>query len=360
MGASASNACEPLASCQEVEAREEFIFAVRNGDVARAERLLDCVPHLASQCLDFGEALGHIPALGFAIQQRNAKMVALLANRGAAEVPLPKHAVLTYEKRAQAAAESAQDDFLLKLVPETYFHSVCAVPHAEFFNIMVDACPWSATTAMLFVCHAGDTRMLDRLVKAQADPCNIDRGAVPLVAAVKSSIEPVEKVELLLRAGADPNQVGDDKDSALAVAAKSDSVDAVTKLLDAGADPNCYLANDPLPTVLFYAVYWGQLDMVRLLITRSQTKLNLYLTKDTKEDIFDVANTALAFARARKPKSIAKLPLPASSVEDCEEVIRLLDNYRLRHAPASSTRYSTGARTTGRTGRLGLYPTNDA
>merc|ERR1712224_167551 len=39
-------------------------------------------------------------------------------------------------------------------------------------------------------------------------------------------------------------------------------VEAVTKLLYAGADPNCYLANDPLPTVLFHAVYWGALDMV--------------------------------------------------------------------------------------------------
>ena len=61
---------------------------------------------------------------------------------------------------------------------------------------------------------------------------------------------------------------------------------------------------------------------MRLLTTRSRVRLNLGLTKETKEDVFDVAQTAINFARTRKPKSIAKLPLPDAAVEDCEQAPR--------------------------------------
>ena len=28
---------------------------------------------------------------------------------------------------------------MLQLIPETYFHSVCAVPHVDLFNAMIEA-----------------------------------------------------------------------------------------------------------------------------------------------------------------------------------------------------------------------------
>lgn len=345
MGA-ANAACETLATCREVEARDEFVHAVRQGDVPRAERILDFLPHLSQESLDFGDGLGEIPALGFAIQQRHIPMVVMLLHRGGAEVSLPKHAVAAYEKRAQAAAEARKDPFLLHLVPETYFHSVCAVPHADLFNAMIEAYPFAATSALLFVCHAGDCSMLERLIRAQADVTLHDRDTTAVVAAVKSQIEPAEKIQILMKADADPNLVSG-RETPLAVAAKARQYVSAAELLDHAADPNAQL-HDSLPTVLFHAVYWGDVEMVELLAVRSRVRLNLGLVKETKEDIFDVAHTALSFARTRKPKSIAKLPLPDAAVEDCERVLRILDEYRQTNAPASSTRCTTGARTSGR------------
>merc|ERR1711920_457609 len=165
---------------------------------------------------------------------------------------------------------------------------------------------------------------------------------MPLVSSVKSKTQPYEKVTSLLRAAADPNITGPAikgapiPHSALILATRKRDCRMVRLLLEAGADPNHISGEEGLPNALFWATYWGELELVKLFVTLSKHRLDLGIRKYTNESIFDVAETSKNFAKLRKPRHIAKLPLPSKPPLVYEKISQMLEDYR-RQFPESTS-----------------------
>merc|ERR1719221_1284582 len=107
-------------------------------------------------------------------------------------------------------------------------------------------------------------------------------------------------------------------------------------LLEAGADVNPGSGDEGLPNALFWATYWGELELVKLFVTLSKHRLDLGIRKYTNESIFDVAETSKNFAKLRKPRHIAKLPLPSKPPAVYEKILQLLEDYRLQFPELAS------------------------
>lgn len=102
------------------------------------------------------------------------------------------------------------------------------------------------TTALSLVAERGGTAMAKMLLEAKADP-NAGKKNQPLLAAIAA--KNLELVELLLKAGANPNAAG-----------SVNFIDARVK-----ADAN-YLNHTGSMTPLWFAIYQNQPEMVRLLL----------------------------------------------------------------------------------------------
>merc|ERR1719387_1316780 len=190
---------------------------------------------------------------------------------------------------------------------------------------------------MIQVAYCGDLEMLEALLNHGGQPNCWLRGSTPIVSAVKSNIQAYEKVLTLLRAGGDPNFDGAGPSpagdlvaaplavssfagardgplatalvqgagagrpySALTVATRKRDLRMVRILLEAGADVNKACGGEGLPNVLFWATYWGELELMRLFVTLSKHQLDLNSRKYTNETIFDVVRTSLTYASMKK------------------------------------------------------------
>merc|ERR1712087_132514 len=89
------------------------------------------------------------------------------------------------------------------------------------------------------------------------------------------------------------------------------------------------------------------LELVKLFVTLSKHRLDLGIRKYTNESIFDVAETSKNFAKLRKPRHIAKLPLPSKPPLVYEKISQMLEDYR-RQFPESTS--ATGGGTSALTG----------
>merc|ERR1719277_1869968 len=102
----------------------------------------------------------------------------------------------------------------------------------------------------------------------------------------------------------------------------------VRTLLESGADVNQVVADEGLPNVLFWATYWGELELIKLFVTLSRHRLDLSVRKYTDETVLDVAHTSKDFAKMKKPRHIAKLPLPSRPPAVYETIAQILEEYR--------------------------------
>merc|ERR1712025_1239877 len=82
---------------------------------------------------------------------------------------------------------------------------------------------------------------------------------------------------------------------------------------------------------MFWATYWGELELIKLFLRLSQYRVDLTVRKYTGETVFDVARTSKHFANARKPRHIAKLPLPTRPPLIYEKIIQMLEEYRAQY-----------------------------
>merc|ERR1712048_1022740 len=127
--------------------------------------------------------------------------------------------------------------------------------------------------------------------------------------------------------------------SALIIATRKRDLRMVRMLLEAGADVNHTAGDEGLPNALFWATYWGELELIKLFVTLSKHRLDLSVRKYTNETVFDVANTGKNLAKLRKPRHIAKLPLPSRPAVVYEKISQMLEEYREKYpeAPSSGT-----------------------
>ncbi|PFH32856.1 ankyrin repeat-containing protein [Besnoitia besnoiti] len=218
----------------------------------------------------------------------------------------------------------------------------------------------------LFLVAAAATASVDtvqRLLRRGANPNTVVHGFSPLNVAASSTVSPYEKVELLLRYGAAPDfplvpvaapsrtraatdpphevptVAGSEDLPALMHAVVTGDLSLAELLLEQGADPNIFVEALGLPTPLFQAVFWGDLKMVKLLCAYGADPS---IAKPSGESVLQTASRALQFSLLRKPRHIAKLPLPRSSPALCRQIRRILEDSYAERSAAARTAVASG------------------
>lgn len=130
--------------------------------------------------------------------------------------------------------------------------------------------PWFKTFTLEHV-EAVAGQVVRKDVKLELDPSSFSQGAVDIVAAngqplITASYEDdLERVTLLLRQGADPNQRDDGGMRALDLAALHGNIEVVRRLLSAGADVRATTENGS--SVLFWLDFDSTPELVGLLVS---------------------------------------------------------------------------------------------
>jgi len=327
---------------------EEFQRAMAAQDMAKIRELVCFAPALKDRETTFPGEQYKMTALALALNRRDHRVVSVLLDAGVSpNLPISEQQRSIYAHRSQLAALNGGDPDLQNLTPTTHFEALCCVQHKELFKLVLEKGA-DPNSGIIQVCHCGDLEMLEALTARGAEPNIWRHESTPLVTSVKSKLHPYEKVSTLLKVAADPNFLGEGGKALigpasaprtfyppLTLATRKRDYRMVRILLEAGADVNSTVGDEGLPNVLFWATYWGELELVKLFVTLSQHRLDLGIRKYTDETIFDVASTSKAFASSRKPRHIAKLPLPSRPAVVYEKIAQLLEDYRIQHPEAA-------------------------
>eukprot|EP00397_Hematodinium_sp_SG-2012_P059540 GEMP01076428.1.p1 GENE.GEMP01076428.1~~GEMP01076428.1.p1 ORF type:complete len:345 (+),score=52.23 GEMP01076428.1:30-1037(+) len=314
-------------------AGRELGDAIREHDLDRIRAIIRTNPALLAET-SLPDIDGATSALGEAVKQNDPIVLKYLLDQGA-----PANMMLPTVRRET----SSQDKETLP-PPSTWIETVCVLQQKDIFLILLER-TLPTTALLLRCCLTGDDEMvfscLDRgmnsgIWSTKASPLAWQYNTSPLIECIKSSIQPVEKVLGLVKRKADVN----DRPAYLAhqptplmTACAIGHAVICEMLLWHGADPNTVVVDAGLPTALFVAVYWGQVDIVKLMlagrrdVNGQRLGVDMSITKYTGETILEVAKRSLEFARAPKPKHIAKLPLPKKPVENFEGIYDLLLHY---------------------------------
>jgi len=336
------------AACSSKESYDAWISkelhdAIIEQDATKIHDILDFAPKLKEHELMLPDDATPKTALAMALNRRDAKVVRALLDAGVSpNLPVSEQQRAVYAHRSQLAALNGGDPDLQNLVPSTHFEALCSTQHKELFMLLLDKSA-NPNSGIIQVCHCGDLEMLEAILVRCGEPNGWLRQSTPLASAAKSRIQPYDKVVSLLRASADPNFVGAPASRGakapyppLTIAARKRDYRLVKALLDAGADVNLAAADEGLPNPLFWATYWGELELLKLLMTHSKHRLDFTVRKHTNETIFDVAEASRNFAQMQKPKHIAKLPLPNRPVVVYDKICQMLEEYRLRFPDAAA------------------------
>lgn len=334
---------------------QEVNKAISSQDVKRVQELVDQAPGVKDRAFNFAGEDVPMTVLAFVLRRRDARIVrALLAAGVSPNLPISDAQKSIYEQRSKLAALNGGDADLQHMVPTTHFEALCAVQHKDMFNLLLESSA-NPNGGIIQVCHCGDADMLDAVLRHGAEPNCWQRGSTPLISAVKSKLEPHKKATCLLRAAADPNFIGSGglafaADHAqngfvpcppLVFATRKRDYRMVKLLLESGADANQMVEEEGLPNALFWATYWGELELVKLFATVSKHRLDLDRKKYTGETVVDVAETSKSFTKMKKPKHISKLPLPSRPPVVYDKILQVLEEYRSQHVEPEVTSQGT-------------------
>lgn len=321
-------------------------------DVVTIQELVNYAPALKDRELQYAGEQFPMTALSLALNRRDIKVVRALLDAGVSpNLPISEQQRAVYAHRSQLAALNGGDPDLQNLVPNTHFQALCCSTHKDLFMLLLEKSA-NPNHGLIQVCHCGDLEMLDALTSRGAEPNSWLHETTPLVTAVKSRMQPYDKVLTLLRASADPNYSGPVLTSGtpqrpfyppLTLATRKRDYRMVRILLEAGADANLCAGDEGLPNVLFWATYWGELELMKLFLTLSKHPLDLSVRKYTRETIFDVAQTSMSFATMRKPRHIAKLPLPSRPAVVYQKIIQMLEDHRCKYPESFPTAANPGS-----------------
>lgn len=325
---------------------EELQRALDTQDAVKIAELINYAPVLKDRELQFTGEQYPMTALSLALNRRDTKLIRALLDAGVSpNLPISEQQRAVYAHRSQLAALNGGDPDLQNLVPNTHFQALCCSTHKDLFMLLLESSA-NPNHGLIQVCHCGDLEMLEALTCRGAEPNSWLHETTPLVTAVKSRMRPYEKVLVLLRAGADPNFSGPQQVPGaplrafyppLTIATRKRDYRMVRILLEAGADANLFAGDEGLPTVLFWATYWGELELMKLFLTLSKGPLDLGVHKYTSETVFDVAHNSMNFATMRKPRHIAKLPLPSRPPVVYQKIIQMLEEYRTKYPDSFPT-----------------------
>mmetsp|Transcript_58202 Transcript_58202/g.103323 ORF Transcript_58202/g.103323 Transcript_58202/m.103323 type:complete len:418 (+) Transcript_58202:124-1377(+) len=344
-------------------------------DMAKIEHILGSYPALKERELTFPGEAAPLTALQFALNRGDEKVTRALLIAGVSpNLPLTQAQRVNSRAYVTSIDPLGEDEELHRLPILTHFEATCVSTQKELFMVLLEYGA-NPNNGIVHVSYLGDVEMLEALLDRSANP-NKWQGvsATPLIIAVKSKLQAHEKVVSLLRRSADPNFVGQDIPTAriaypaLSIATQRRDYRMVRILLEGGADPNQISRDEGLPNALFWATYWGEIEIIKLFMSFSKHKLDLHVRKYTQETVFDVARTASAFSKVKKPRHIAKLPLPARSPVVYERIVTLFEEYQASHSDggsgsmgaASARPDSLGASTTATSRTDAVYSTDRA
>eukprot|EP00929_Paragymnodinium_shiwhaense_P018002 TRINITY_DN12791_c0_g1_i2.p1 TRINITY_DN12791_c0_g1~~TRINITY_DN12791_c0_g1_i2.p1 ORF type:complete len:359 (+),score=65.84 TRINITY_DN12791_c0_g1_i2:170-1246(+) len=320
--------------------QQDIYQAVAHRDIKRLDRILQTTPLATiSKEMEFpGHLQSKLTPLALALNYRDPDIICRLLDCGiSANTPLTDQHLKIYTQRAAQAAQKAEDDGIRQIVPATHFEALCSLSHKDLFQLLLSKGGY-ATGAMSLTALHGDADMVKALLEAKGATDIWQHETTPLVTAIRSRVEPYEKVKTLFEAKANPDFIGGALKlrrpfhHALSVATKRRDRKMTSVLLKAGADVNQIIHLENLPTPLFWAAHWGEKDMVRIILAESKFQVDLSIKKPgTDEDIFAVVQAAKAFSMVDKPKHIAKLPLPKVPSATYDEVLELLEEYRNKY-----------------------------
>ena len=147
---------------------------------------------------------------------------------------------------------------------------------------------YSFQEALIRAVENNDKRVLSFLLELNTSPDTTDEDNWTAL-MVGSSLENTAAVELLLRAGANPNlHSSDDKESPLILACKNDHAEIAHLLVNAGANPNAQVKNGM--SALFVAVSKKNSEVAKMLL--SNASVNINLKDDFGETVLHVASKA--------------------------------------------------------------------
>lgn len=316
---------------------EELYRLIGAQDCDRVEEMIRNSPALGNHELEFKDEAAPTTALALVLNRRDLKVATALLRAGVSpNLPISEAQRNVYAQRSQQAARNGGDPDIQNLVPNTHFEALCAATHKEFFTLLLQYGA-NPNSGIVQICHCGDGEMLEALLNRGADPNCWQRETTPLITSVKSKIQPYEKVLLLLRAASDPNFIGPGGTQSivytpLILATRKRDYKTVRALLEAAADVNAKTDGDEgLPNAIFWATYWGELELIKLFISLSKHRLDLSARKYTDETVFDVARNSRSYADLHKPRHIAKLPLPSRPAVVYDKIYEVLEQYRAEH-----------------------------
>jgi ankyrin repeat protein len=258
-------------------------------------------------CLSFTASAAELRLIDAIKDQNHKAIMALIASHADVNAPLPDGSTplawAAYEDDAETVAALLKAGAKVEVADqygETPLTLACSNGNAAIAQMLLaggadaNAGRWSGETALMIAAGSGNPRVIQMLLDhgAKVDAVESHKGQNALMWAAAN--RHTEAVDLLLKAGANPNTASKSGFTPLVFATEEGDAKTVASLLAAGADINHELAGGMSP--LLIAVTSRKADVASLLIAKGAS----VASKDR------TGNTALHMAAQLGETEIAK------------------------------------------------------